>query len=147
MKKIVLPNDIVIGEVKKLIDEGHEVSLRVKGNSMLPFIRGGEDLVLLRSLDTPLQRWDIVLARDLDQRLVIHRVIKIAPDCITLMGDGNLEFTEQCLLADIIARVVQIQKDDRLIDCTTTAMRRKAIWWHRLLPIRRYLLAIYRRIN
>ncbi len=144
MKKITLPNELVIAEVKKLIDEGKEVTLRVKGNSMLPFIRGDKDFVVMRQVDAPLRRWDIILARDTECRLLIHRIVAITPDRVIMMGDGNLGYTEKCLHKDIIARVEQIRKGDKLINCYSKSMLAKTIWWHRLLPIRRYLLAIYR---
>ncbi len=144
MKKITLPNEIIIGEVKKLVDEGKEVTLRVKGNSMLPFIRGDKDSVVLRKVDSPLRRWDIILARDVDDRLLIHRIVALTPETVVMMGDGNLSYTEECLRTNVIARVEQICKDEKRIDCYTQLMLTKAIWWHRLLPIRRYLLSLYR---
>ena len=52
MHKVVVPNAILLGEVKSLLAEGKDVVIPTKGNSMLPFIRGGRDSVNLRRLDT-----------------------------------------------------------------------------------------------
>ncbi len=147
MKRITLPNEIVIAEAQKLIEEGQDVLLRVKGNSMLPFIRGGEDFAVLRKVSQSLKRWDIVLAQDLNGRLIIHRIIDITPECVTLMGDGNLGYVEYCAPDGIIARLENIKRGERLIECNTSWARRKAIVWYHLRPARRYLLAIYRRIK
>lgn len=144
MQKIVMPNHILVTEISRLVNEGTQVTFVPKGSSMLPFIRGGRDSVVLVKNDdiSPL---DIVLAK-VGESYVIHRVIKVDGDRITLMGDGNLYGTEHCHRNDILAKVARIIKDERQIDCTCKSHRRKAIIWKRLLPVRRYLLAIYRRI-
>ena len=51
MNKVVVPNAILLGEVKSLLAEGKDVVIPTKGNSMLPFIRGGRDSVNLRRLE------------------------------------------------------------------------------------------------
>ena len=47
MQKLVVPNAILLGEVERLVSEGNSVTLMPKGSSMLPFIRGGKDSVVL----------------------------------------------------------------------------------------------------
>ena len=42
-----IPNEILFAEVRRLIAENRNVTLKAKGSSMLPFIRGGEDSVVL----------------------------------------------------------------------------------------------------
>ena len=41
MNKMVVPNEILLEEAADLLARGIEVILMTKGNSMLPFIRGG----------------------------------------------------------------------------------------------------------
>ena len=50
MGKVVLPNDILLDEVARLLSEGRDVVMTPKGRSMLPFIRGEVDCVVLRQL-------------------------------------------------------------------------------------------------
>jgi hypothetical protein len=88
---------------------------------------------------------DIVLAK-VGRTYVIHRIIKIDGDRITLMGDGNICGTEQCGRDEVIAKAVRIIKGKKQIDCTGRCHRAKASIWRWFLPVRRYLLAIYRRI-
>ena len=94
MNKTVVPNDMLLSEVGKLVDEGEKVVIMTKGISMLPFIHGGKDSVLLvkpSSVDVG----DIVLARINDERYVLHRVISREGDRFVLMGDGNLRGVER----------------------------------------------------
>ena len=145
-ERIVIPNEILLGEVTSMLNEGRKVILLTRGNSMLPFIRGDRDSVELERLDT-LAVGDIVLAHLADKRYVLHRVLGIEGDNITLMGDGNIIGTESCLRADICGTATKIiRPDGREKDCRSPKAMRRARLWRRLRPVRRYILAIYRRI-
>lgn len=145
MQTKTVPNAELIPAIGKLIEEGQEVIFKPKGMSMLPFIRGGRDSVLLRKADE-LKVGDIALAEICEGRYVIHRVEKIEGETVILMGDGNLVGRERCRRKDVIAIAVKIIKSNREIDCQSQKHLRNAEIWKRLLPVRRYLLAIYRRI-
>ncbi len=88
--------------VETLLRENDSVIIPTKGNSMRPFIRGGVNVLLVRTED-PLKVGMIVLARTLDRRVVLHRIIGLNGDYLTLMGDGNLKGTERCRKSDVIA--------------------------------------------
>ena len=138
MDKRVLPNKVLLEEAAALMEEGREVCFTPLGNSMLPFIRGGRDSVLLKKLPD-VEVGDIVLAR-LPGRYVMHRVFSREGDNLVLMGDGNVAGTESCTTTDILGTVTAIFKGKR------TIQPGKGRIWRALLPIRRYILAIYRRI-
>ena len=140
MEKVVLPNDVVLGEVSRLLHEGREVVMTPKGNSMRPFIRGEVDNVRLQPIGV-LKVGDIVLAR-FNGRYVLHRIIAIEGDQVTMMGDGNLQGVEEVLKSDVAGVVVEI--------ITPEGKRRKPSSgriWRKLLPLRKYLLKIYRKWN
>ena len=145
MQTKTVPNTALIHAIGKLIEEGKEVIFKQKGMSMIPFIRGGRDSVLLRKADE-LKVGDIALAEISEGRYVLHRIEKIEGETIVLMGDGNLVGRERCRREDVMAIAVKIIKDRREIDCQSQGHLRNAEIWRRLLPVRRYLLAIYRRI-
>ena len=145
MQTKTVPNAELIPAIGKLIEEGQEVIFKPKGMSMLPFIRGGRDSVLLRKADE-LKVGDIALAEISEERYVLHRIEMIEGETIVLMGDGNLVGREKCRREDVMAIAVKIIKGSREIDCQSPGHLRNAEIWRRLLPVRRYLLAIYRRI-
>lgn len=140
----MLPNDILLGEVRKLVDEGHPVTLRVKGNSMLPFIYGGRDNVRFVKPSQYHVR-DIALAEVGKGVYVVHRIIQIEGDRVTLMGDGNICGKEHCRLADLAGFVECIIREEREIDPYSEKYRRWDRWWRRLLPVRRWILAVLKR--
>jgi hypothetical protein len=63
------------------------------------------------------------------------------------MGDGNLVGTERCTIANIKALATHVVDAKGKMHQIDTPWRRRAaqLWWH-LRPVRRYILAIYRRI-
>lgn len=138
MDKRVLPNEVLLEEAGQLLDEGREVVFTPLGSSMLPFIRGGKDSVTLRKKDTA-EVGDIVLVR-LPGRYVLHRIIALDGEKVTLMGDGNLVGTEACTRADIMGTVMLIQRGKRSV------VPGDGRFWRVLKPFRRYILGIYRRL-
>ena len=139
-------DDRIIEETIRLVGEGVSVTLPVNGNSMLPFIIGGRESVILQQ-PSHLDVGDVVLAWVKGGYYVVHRIIAIDSDAVTLMGDGNLAITEQCGKSDIKALVTHVVDANGRRHEIDSQWRRCAarLWWH-LRPIRRYLLAIYRRL-
>lgn len=85
----------------------------------------------------------IVLARTLDQRVVLHRVISIGKEYIDLMGDGNLSGKERCRRSDIVAIAESVIASDGEHIGLYTKKRMCEWWaWHTLRPIRKWLLII-----
>ena len=133
-----------IEEAIRQAREGVRVTFPVKGRSMLPFIIGDKDSVILRGPGV-IDVGDVVLAWADGNRYVVHRIIRIDGDRITLMGDGNLT-TEHCTLNDIKARVTHVVDDNKERDLHNRWRMLAARMWYWLRPVRRYLLAIYRRV-
>lgn len=147
-----LPNHILLGAVRDAVREGHTATIIVKGWSMRPFVEHKRDKVLLDSAEN-VEVYDAVLAEIEPGRFVLHRIIDIEPDAedrqqdrITLMGDGNIRGTEQCRRKDLCGKVVQYIRPQRTISADDPTLRRRIRMWKRLLPIRRYLLVIYKAI-
>ena len=132
MQTKTVPNAELIPAIGKLIEEGQEVIFKPKGVSMLPFIRGGRDSVLLRKADG-LKVGDIALAEISEGRYVLHRIETIEDEMIVLMGDGNLVGRERCRKEDVMAIAVKIIKENKEIDCQSPRHMRMAEIWKRLL--------------
>ena len=141
----ILPNNEIIGELIKFLDEGQRVILPVKGNSMLPFIIGDRESVELVKPDH-VAVGDVVLAWINGCRYVVHRIIRIENNQIQLMGDGNLSGDEYCLISDVKARADYVigQNGKKHYLYTHRRVQASHLWW-KLKPLRRYILAIYRR--
>ena len=134
----------ILQEAIRLVNDGVSVTLPVNGQSMLPFIIGGRESVILQK-PVELKVGDVVLAWVDDGRYVVHRIIRISGDEVTLMGDGNLAGTEHCKLTDVKAKATHVvdAKEHQHYLYTPWRCRATKMWW-RLRPIRRYILAIYK---
>ena len=140
-----IANDILIPEFFRLIEQNKEVLFTPSGVSMRPFIEGGRDSVVLRRLDRPARRGDILLAKVVfptgETTYVLHRVLRVLDDgrTIILQGDGNLRGEEAVTPDNVLGIVVRI---------TSPNGRKKPLLggrlWQILFPLRRYLLKIYR---
>ena len=136
----------IIEEAVRLVEDGVSVTLPVNGNSMLPFIIGGKESVILQQPESP-EVGNVVLAWADGYRYVVHRIIRIDGTYVTLMGDGNLIGTEQCTLKDIKAIATHVvDTKERTLYLYNRWRKSAAKIWFWLRPIRRYLLAIYRRL-
>ena len=141
-----IPNAILIPEIIRLLDEGHTVTLRLRGYSMRPFLEDDRDVALLVKAET-VKVGDPVLAEISPRHYVFHRIVAIEGEAVTLRGDGNLA-EEHCRLKDVKAGAIGFYRKGRKTMDRTDGWKWKtySYCWTRLYPIRRYLLAIHRRL-
>ena len=144
--EVKMANSVLLPEIVRLLNEGHTVTLRLRGFSMRPFLEDGRDKALLTKAVSP-KVGDPVLAEIEPKHFVLHRIISIQGDNVVLRGDGNLG-VEHCKLDDVKGAVIGFYRKGRnKLDRTDGKKWRTYSWiWTRLYPIRRYLLAFYRRI-
>ena len=104
------------------------------------FLENGRDKALLRK-PVCINVGDAVLAEIAPKHFVLHRIVSIKGDHVTLRGDGNLG-VEHCRLGDVKATAVGFYRKGReQLDSTDGRKWRIYSWvWTRLLPLRRYLL-------
>ena len=120
--------------VRDILLEGGDVTIAVNGQSMLPFFRSGSTVTLRSITAEDYKKYAVVFA-DAGGRFVIHRIINIEGQMVTLLGDGNYNGTET-MPKDRVYGV---------IDCSKMHIFFAKIWlW--LRPVRRFPLAIFRRV-
>lgn len=120
--------------VRDTLLEGSTVRIAVNGQSMLPFFRSGSTITLRPIEEGDIRKYNVVMA-DAGESFVVHRIIEVGEEEVTLLGDGNYLGTER------VAR----DKIYGIVDCSALHIFFAKIWlWMR--PVRRYPLAIFRRI-
>ena len=140
IKTLQMANALLLPEVVRMLNEGHTVTLPLRGYSMRPFLEDGRDKALLRKPES-INIGDAVLAEIAPKHYVLHRIVEIKGNHVTLRGDGNLA-TEHCRLGDVKATAIGFYRKGReQLDSTDgRKWRVYSWWWTRLLPVRRYLL-------
>lgn len=133
-KARTIANRELFAIVRDTLLEGNTVRVAVKGESMLPFFRSGSTITLRPIREADIRKYNVVMA-DAGHAFVVHRIIAIDKEQITLLGDGNYNGTEQ----------VTRDKIYGVVDCSPLHLFFAKIWlW--LRPVRRYPLAIFRRV-
>ncbi len=145
MKRIQIPNAILIPQICELVNEGHKVSICIKGKSMRPFLEGGRDIVVLAA-SAEYKKGDVVLAEVRKDMHVLHRIEYIDSRYVRLRGDGNIKNTEICRTDGLRAKAVGFVRKGRSVSTDSIIWRIYSKWWTGLLPLRRILLAAYRTI-
>lgn len=132
-----------ISMLLELIEQGHEVSLNIAGNSMLPFLAHNRDSVRLRKPDRALKMGDIILYQRQTGQFVLHRICRIAKDGIFTVGDA-----QQLIEGPL--------KPEQIFGLVTDATRKNKLtgpgdfWWEffehvwlRLIPCRHAIMRLY----
>jgi signal peptidase I len=131
----------------ELLQAGYSVRFRPPGHSMHPTIRDGET-VLVEPVDAlSIRRGDILLYRT-ERGVTAHRVVAIKKRekarVFILRGDASVSCDEPVDAKQVLGRVVQVERDERLIDLASrsarlrqTARLRAARLKSALLPARR----------
>lgn len=134
MERHPIANDVLLAEVCAALAAGKQVRLRAKGGSMRPLIRGDSDTLVLVPV-TGLREGDVVLARVSDGSYVVHRIVDMRGDRITLMGDANLYRTEECRRKDICGKAVGVIRDgkQRRLTLFGTKLRIRLWRWLRMI--------------
>ncbi len=120
--------------VRDMLLEGNNVTVSVQGNSMLPFFRSGSTVTLRPVCATDFKMYSVVFA-DAGNHFVIHRIIGMNGNMVTLLGDGNVIGTE----------TMSRDKVYGTIDCSSMHLFFAKIWF-RMRAVRKYPLAVLRRI-
>ncbi len=147
----MLENSEFIPHLIELIDKGHLVTINTRGNSMRPFIEDWRDKLVFGKAEN-VKVGDVILAEVNPGYYVCHRIEKIDGERVVMRGDGNVpnprikgSGVEKFTKNEIRAKLVKIVRLGKTYDTDHSRAWRvySAIWPH-LLPMRRYLLALYR---
>ena len=130
------------GLIREVLASGGEFRLYPHGTSMLPLLRQGRDSVSLGRVDTPIRKNDILFYQRPDGSYVLHRVRRVTPAGLTLMGD-NQTVPEYGVSPDwVIGRVTRIFRDDKEVICDGFGYCMYRMLWQFTI-VRSLLLKLY----
>lgn len=152
-----IDNNTYFDAVTTMLKEGQDVTINVRGASMLPFLaesRGDQIILEGAEAGTPdgcervkVNVNDIVLFR-LGNRYFLHRILKINDnDIAEIQGDGIINAKEHCHRDNILARVTTIIRSGKdAINTKSSTYRRNVRIWMILKPFRRPMLWLWKRL-
>lgn len=134
--------------IEETTKEGKCFEVRVSGDSMLPLLGDRRDRLIVRhisSSDAIIGR--IVMYRTSPGHYIVHRVVKIENNIVTMLGDGRLTYDTPTKRENIIGVVEGVIRHNGKTEyCNTHSWRlRERIWLAQPMLLRRCSLAIIRR--
>src|SRR5436309_1432713 len=128
----------------ELMRRGNRVRFRAIGASMQPTIEDGELITVAPVEPAAVKRGDILLYQGV-RGVIVHRVVAITGSAkredlsYLLRGDASVSSDDPVRPAQVLGRVVAMQRAGRRIDLTS----RRAIWLHAVrlcaAPVTRWL--------
>ena len=144
---IYIPNQLFFAEVQAQIRQGKKVKIRVRGNSMLPFIRNNDEALLIPPTPEHIKKGTPVVAQTDELGIVLHRIYNIEGNRITLLGDGNVNQFEHTSPDRIIATVSHYYRGKHTFKLDSWYMYLIGRLWMAAHPWRRNVLVVASRIK
>lgn len=147
-KPKIVSNADYFAEVQRMLQEGKEVRIRIKGQSMRPFIQDGDTVMLQAYQGQPLPLGSNILAKD-KEKFVFHRLVAKKKGQYVLAGDGNLVLHEYIMEKDIIAIAYMHYPKDKeaAIAIHQPYPRLRGLGWYHMRLLRRIIAKLKRMIQ
>ncbi len=93
--------------IEEVLRSGGRVRMLASGRSMEPVIINGHDIVVLKKAERPFEKDDIVLFKRHNGSLVLHRIITVDGNRLTLRGDSQwtTETVDKSMILGILEAV------------------------------------------
>ena len=132
-----------VAMLRELVEQGHEVNLRIAGNSMLPFLLHQRDVVYVTQPDRPLKVGDIVFYQRQNGQFIMHRICRIRNDDYYTVGDDQQLIEGPLDREQIFGLVTKVCRKGKLIGPGSFWWEFFARVWIRMVPLRHFVMRVY----
>ena len=136
-----------ISTLRDLVNEGHDVSLIVSGSSMSPFLIHHRDTIIFGPVEGSLRRGDMVFYERPSGQYVMHRVRRVRPEGLYLIGDAQTQTEGPLSPSCVFAIVKAVRRNGLLLDGKSWQWRFFATIWLRVIPLRPLIIKFYKKIS
>ena len=113
-----------------------------KGTSMLPLLREGRDVMIIKRPEGRLHRYDVALYKRPDGTYILHRVLKTTPDGYVMCGDHCTEREYGITDNEVIGVLSGVIRDGKSISTDNFGYRLYSHLWCDFFYIRVLILSI-----
>ena len=124
--------------VEDVVRSCGKVQLKVAGTSMVPALWPGDMVLVRRCNPEELRQNSIVVFRQ-KERLVVHRLMHWAEDCIVARGDARPRYDEPVKACEVLGCVESVLRNGRPVSMrqsfwqdAVAAVLRRSDWWTQL---------------
>ncbi|MEG1607929.1 MAG: S24/S26 family peptidase [Mucinivorans sp.] len=112
------------------VNSGQRVTITAYGVSMLPLIGNMTDRVVLGPVSADELCVDDVVVFHYHGRLLLHRIVAINGDNLTIQGDGVLRWQERVVKADVVARAEKVVRSNgKVFVCGEPSWKQLSARW------------------
>ena len=129
--------------LRDLVNEGKECRLLISGSSMAPFLVHERDSILFSKPDRELRRGDMVFYQRDNGQFVMHRILKVKPEGLYIIGDAQTEVEGPVKPEHVFALVTKVNRKGKWIGPGNFWWWFFSTVWLRLFPVRRLILKLY----
>lgn len=132
-----------ISVLRELVENGHEVSVKISGRSMYPFLRNERDIAFFKAPDRELRVGDIVFYQRANGKYILHRIFRIDDSGLYMLGDGQQRIEGPIAPEQVFAVVTHIDRDGKDIRPGDALWDFYAGPWQRLVSVRPWLIKLH----
>jgi signal peptidase len=136
---------------EEILKRGNYLRFRIKGESMRPFLRDGQVVIVKRLDPSEMRAGDIIFLRFPPSQIVIHRLIKKTLEngktVFLTKGDASFHFDPYVYSENILGKIVAIEKGQRYIKLDAPVARLKSIYYVKRFLIKRWLWLAVKKIR
>ena len=147
MNKIIIDTREYVQELKKLVEEGKEVGMRIAGNSMAPFLVHERDYIFFQKPDRELKKGDMVFYERRNGQFVMHRIYKATERGFMIVGDAQTEIEPFIQPEQIFARITKVNRKGKELTEKDFCWKFFQYVWIRMVPVRIFLMKTYGRLK
>lgn len=112
------------------------------GDSMMPYIKQGRDVLVISEVNGRLNKYDVPLYKRDSGQYVLHRILKVRENDYVICGDNRWNKEYGITDRHIIGILTGVIRDGQEIPVTSHKYRIYVHLWCDLFPVRAFILRV-----
>lgn len=107
-----------------------------KGDSMMPLIKEGRDLVVIDKTDGRLRKFDVPLYKRDNGQYVLHRIVRVRKNDYVICGDNRVNLEYGISDRHIIGVLTAVIRNGKELSVHSKKYKAYVYLWYMLFPVR-----------
>lgn len=121
---------------EEIIERDGRLIYTNKGDSMLPLIKEGRDLLVIEKTNGRLKRFDVPLYKRDTGQYVLHRIVKVRQNDYVICGDNRANMEYGITDRHIIGVLTAVIRNGKELSVNSTKYKLYVYLWYLLFPFR-----------
>jgi len=127
---------------EKIIEKDGKLIYTNRGDSMMPLIKEGRDLIIIEKPVGRLKKYDVPLYKRDSGQYVLHRVLKVRDDDYVICGDNRTNLEYGISDRHIIGVLTSVVRNGKEISVNNWKYKVYVHVWCDLFPLRVFVLKV-----